>query len=61
MVREVALPLLVVISVTVEDSTQPVSDADLYIINLKKKLQENHEIARNSLKVFIIPDASLQP
>jgi len=47
--REVTMPLQAVISIPV-DSDQPVSDADQYICNLKKKLQENHEIARKSLK-----------
>ena len=42
--REIVLPLRAVISVpVVDDSTQPSSDADMYIINLKK-------ITRKSLK-----------
>lgn len=49
--REEALPLQVVISFSViEDSTQPLYVTDLYIINRKKKLQENHENARKALK-----------
>lgn len=48
--REVTLPFQAVIGVPEEPLVQPVSDADQYIANLKKKLQQNHEIARKSLK-----------
>ena len=49
--REIVLPIQAVISAPDDsDSEQSFSDPEDYICNLKKKLQENHEIARKCLK-----------
>ena len=57
--REIVLPIQAVISTPDDsDSEQSFSDPEDYICNLKKKLQENHEIASKKIHPSAIQDLS---